>query len=163
MDESRRFGSPVCFLTGGGESVETKQILDQLAWHVRDGEGMACPYPVSEGAARGLAAFTFYSETEQETGTIIVYELAQKLCFLNGEVTCTELQEEDLEIRIADSPSLLEEEYEQRYQKYYEVLDAYLHDGITQGIAEAFRNIVSPDALEMYRKVCPEFVERFFA
>lgn len=66
-------------------------------------------------------------------------------------------------IRIADSPSLLEEEYEQRYQKYYEMLDAYLHDGITQGIAEAFRNIVSPDALEMYRKVCPEFVERFFA
>lgn len=143
--------------------METKQILDQLAWHVHNGEEIACPYPVSDGTARGLAAFTFYSEMEEETETVVVYELAQKLCFLNGEVTCTELPEDEHEIRIADSPSLSEEEYEQRYQKYYEALDAYLNDGTTQGIAGAFRDIVSPDALEMYRKVCPEFIERFLA
>lgn len=138
--------------------MQAQQIMRKLSEKAYQEENISLPYPIAEGATRGIAAFTFWADEDEESEVTVVDEIDQELRFLNGRISCRKLPELEQEIRITDAVYLQEEEYERLNRDYYLALDAYLDTGNIQGVKDTFRKFISPEAMELYRLVCPEFV-----
>lgn len=144
--------------------VFIQETVNNMMQYVREGEYCSCPYIFEDSDGKGLKMFTFLAmENEQTT----VYGIGQVIaCGVDGTIQCEEgniFQNESDLIVIADDKKVTPEERDELYQTYYAALDAYIsgEELDKEPINDAFRNIISEDALALYEVVCPEFVNTF--
>ena len=147
--------------------MNVKNAVSAISNYIREGEQPGCPYFVLRDGLPRLAVFTYYAENDPG---ITVYGYGQELIVSddNYQVEALEkdyFQSESELIKINDMPPVTARERDSFYESYYTALqrffDCYpnVDDALKDELAGTFRKIISNDALELFRRMCPEFLQ----
>lgn len=139
--------------------------MEKIWPYIREGELCSCPIITTEDGI-DVAAFTYFANDEEP---LVIFGYGQ-LIKTNGEsVLIQELEmfekEEDF-IVIENVPIVSVDEHEKLYNAYYQELEEALKTLLSEGkvinkesLKNAFRKLIPDNALELYRRVCPSFLE----
>ena len=141
--------------------VSVKKLME----YVREGEYCSCPFIVSVDNTIRIALFTYYASDE---APIVVYGYGQFLTFNGNDVNAEERDifenESDL-ITINDTRTVSVEQHQAMYKAYYgalqDLVEHYNCDDrqvYIENVSELFKKLIPDDALEMYRRICPDYL-----
>lgn len=139
--------------------------VKRLMEYVREGEYCSCPFIVSVDNSIGIALFTYYASDE---APIVVYGYGQFLSYDGNDVNAEERDlfesESDL-ITINDTRTVPIEQHQAMYNAYYSALqdlvEHYNSDDrqvFIENVSGLFKKLIPDDALEMYRRICPDYL-----
>ena len=106
------------------------ETIKKLMEYVREGEYCSCPFIVSVDNTIRIALFTYYASDEHP---IVVYGYGQFLSYDGNNV-------------IAEEKDLFE---------HYNSCDRQV---FVETVSELFKKLIPDDALEMYRRICPDYL-----
>ncbi len=141
------------------------ESVKKLMEYVREGEYCSCPFIVSVDNTIRIALFTYYASDEIP---IVVYGYGQILTY-NGDAVNTEERdlferESDL-ITINDTRTVSVEQHQEMYNAYYsalqDLIEHYNSDDrqvFIENVSGLFKKLIPDDALEMYRRICPDYL-----
>ena len=146
--------------------MNVKDSVNQLLQYVREGEICSCPVILLNDSAVELAVFTYYA-TEEPPITVFGYGQIIKTDGQNIAVEERELfQSEEELIVIHDVPTVSADIHQVMYQNYYQELQDFINNmdksvtaDNTSDLSKAFMRLIPIDALELYRRICPSFLE----
>lgn len=141
------------------------ESVKKLMEYVREGEYCSCPFIVSVDNTIRIALFTYYASDE---APIVVYGYGQFLTFNGNDVNAEERDlfenESDL-ITINDTRTVSVEQHQAMYKAYYgalqDLVEHYNCDDrqvYIENVSELFKKLIPDDALEMYRRICPDYL-----
>ncbi len=141
------------------------ETIKKLMEYVREGEYCSCPFIVSVDNTIRIALFTYYASDEHP---IVVYGYGQFLSYDGNNVIAEEKDlfenESDL-ITINDTRTVSVEQHQAMYNAYYSALqDLFEHYNscdrqvFVETVSELFKKLIPDDALEMYRRICPDYL-----
>lgn len=139
--------------------------VKRLMEYVREGEYCSCPFIVSVDNSIRIALFTYYASDE---APIVVYGYGQFLSYDGNDVYAEERDlfesESDL-ITINDTRTVSIEQHQAMYNAYYSALqDLVEHYNseerqvFIENVSGLFKKLIPDDALEMYRRICPDYL-----
>jgi hypothetical protein len=134
--------------------------------YVREGELCSCPIILHNENKVELAIFTYFA-SDDAPQTVFGYGQFIKS---NGETIETEekelFQSEDELIVINEVPIVSLESHKAMYDNYYQQLqnaiDSIKMKSIVENVDDlraAFKAIIPTDAIELYKRICPSFLE----
>jgi hypothetical protein len=134
--------------------------------YVREGELCSCPIILRNENKVELAVFTYFA-SDDVPQTVFGYG---QIIRLNGENIETEekelFQNEDELIVINDVPVVPIESHKAIYDNYYQQLqnaiDSIKKNSEVENVDDlrtAFKAIIPTDAIELYKRICPSFLE----
>ena len=148
-----------------------KDILSILMRYVREGEKCGIPFIMMEKNIPVLAIFTYFSLEEPDKITIFGYG---QLVKSDGENTvCEALKQFNSEaefITITQPQYITIELRNSNFQNYYQALDRMfltLQSGggvdseTKTAVQKAFCSIIPEEGVELYNRICPDFVNSF--
>ena len=141
------------------------ESVKKLMEYVREGEYCSCPFIVFVDGSINVALFTYYASDETP---IVVYGYGQFLAYDGNDVNAEERDlfesESDL-ITINDTRTVSVEQHQAMYNAYYGALqDLVEHynsadkQGYVENVSGLFKKLIPDDALEMYRRICPDYL-----
>lgn len=141
------------------------ESVKKLMEYVREGEYCSCPFIVSVDNTIRIALFTYYASDE---APIVVYGYGQFLTYDGNDVNTEERDlfenESDL-ITISDTRTVSVEQHQAMYKAYYgalqDLVEHYNCDDrqvYIENVSELFKKLIPDDALEMYRRICPDYL-----
>lgn len=141
------------------------ESVKKLMEYVREGEYCSCPFIISVDNTIRIALFTYYASDE---APIVVYGYGQLLTYNGNDVSAEERDlfenESDL-ITINDTRRVSVEQHQAMYKAYYgalqDLVEHYNCDDrqvYIEKVSELFKKLIPDDALEMYRRICPEYL-----
>lgn len=141
------------------------ESVKKLMEYVREGEYCSCPFIVSVDNTIRIALFTYYASDE---APIVVYGYGQFLTFNGNDVNAEERDlfenESDL-ITINDTRTVSVEQHQAMYKAYYgalqDLVEHYNCDDrqvYIENVSELLKKLIPDDALEMYRRICPDYL-----
>ena len=141
------------------------ESVKKLMGYVREGECSSCPFLVSVNNSIRIAVFTYYALDEEP---IIVYGYGHLLTYDGNNVTAEERNLFDNEsdiITINDARMVSVEQHHAMYNAYYGALqnliehyDSYDKKVYIENVSRLFKKMIPGDALEMYRRICPDYL-----
>ena len=143
-----------------------RDLVNRLMQYVREGELCSCPIIMRNENKVELAVFTYFASDGVPQ---IVFGYGQ-LIKSNGESIETEekelFQNEDELIIINKLPIVSFEQHREMYDNYYSHLQNAIDSIKTNGVIEnvdalrtAFKAIIPTEAIELYKMICPSFLE----
>lgn len=143
-----------------------RDLVNRLMQYVREGELCSCPIILHNETKVELAIFTYFA-SDDIPQTVFGYG---QFIHSNGESIETvekELfQNEDELIVINELPVVSIEVHKAMYDNYYRQLqnaiDSLKANGVVVNVDDlraAFKAIIPTDAIELYRRICPSFIE----
>lgn len=141
------------------------ESVKKLMEYVREGEYCSCPFIISVDNTIRIALFTYYASDETP---IVVYGYGQILTYNGDAVNAEERDlfesESDL-ITINDTRTVSVEQHQAMYKAYYgalqDLVEHYNCDDrqvYIENVSELFKKLIPDDALEMYRRICPDYL-----
>lgn len=141
------------------------ESVNKLMEYVREGEYCSCPFIISAGNSIRIALFTYCASDE---APIVVYGYGQFLTYNGNDVNAEDRDlfesESDL-ITINDTRTVSVEQHQAMYNAYYDALqdlvEHYNCDDrqiFIEKVSELFKKLIPDDALEMYRRICPDYL-----
>ena len=144
--------------------------VDRLFTGLYEGEVPSWPYLVQTAGGDRLAMFTYFPDEDPETGADVVLGYGRECRLEGGEIVSEEkemFETEDAFLFLRDAREMTYDERDALLAQYCAAIDAFLaepeNNALRRAVGTAFRQIVSGDALEMYRQNCPAFLARFGA
>ena len=141
--------------------MNIKEGMAQLLRRVREGEKIGCPYVVQRNGKLQLAVFSYIAAG---TEPVRVYGYSREL-FYDGQSVSEEkrgyFQSEEQVITVSCVPVVSREDRTAMYDRYYDALQRYVDKQTPENaaqVARCFMTVTPPEAVEMYRRMCPEFV-----
>ena len=141
------------------------ESVKKLMEYVREGEYCSCPFIVSVDGTTKIALFTYYASDE---APIVVYGYGQFLSYDGIEVNAEErdlFQNESDLITINDTRNVTLEQHQAMYDAYYgalqDLVEHYNSDDkqvYIETVSELFRKLIPDDAMEVYRRICPDYL-----
>lgn len=141
------------------------ESVKKLMEYVREGECCSCPFIVSVDNTIRIALFTYYASDE---APIVVYGYGQFLTFNGNDVNTEErdlFENESDFITINDTRTVSVEQHQAMYEAYYgalqDLVEHYNCDDrqvYIENASELFKKLIPDDALEMYRRICPDYL-----
>lgn len=143
-----------------------RDLVNRLMQYVREGELCSCPIILHNENKVELVIFTYFA-SDDIPQTVFGYG---QFIHSNGESIETvekELfQSEDELIVINELPVVSIEAHKAMYDNYYQQLQTAIDSIKTNSVVEnvdglraAFRAIIPAEAIELYRRICPSFLE----
>lgn len=146
--------------------MKIHESVKKLLEYVREGEECSYPFIISMNHSMKIALFTYYATDETP---MIVYGYGQLLTYDGNEVHTEEkelFQNESDFITINDTKMVSVEQHRKMYHAYYdalqELVEHYNSDDrevFIEKVAELFKKLIPNDALEMYRRICPDYLK----
>lgn len=143
--------------------------IERLLSGLYEEETPSWPYLLQTESGYQIAIFTYLlDEDDPDTGADVVLGYGRE-CHLDGVRMVSEQKElfetEEKLIFLRDARKITIEERDQMLEQYCAAIDAFLaepeNDTLCRAVGKAFRQMVSGDALALYRQNCPAFLERF--
>lgn len=145
--------------------MKIHESVKKLLEYVREGEECSCPFIISMNHSMKIALFTYYATDETP---MIVYGYGQLLTYDGNEIHTEEkelFQNESDFITINDTKMVSVEQHRKMYHAYcdalQELVEHYNSDDrevFIEKVAELFKKLIPNDALEMYRRICPDYL-----
>lgn len=143
-----------------------KDSVSKLLQYVREGEMCSCPIILPNDKTVELAVFTYYASEE---APITVFGYGRVIKTDGNNITTEEhelFQSEEELIVIKDVPTVPGDTRQILYDNYYEELQSCIDsleeygsaDNISN-LAKIFLQLIPGDALELYRRISPSFLE----
>lgn len=139
--------------------MNIKDIINQLYTCSDNEESASCPVLLFKNNKIQVGIFTFFITNEDPTNIIGYGRLIKS----NGKkIGIEDLSDKftDKEIVINDDEPMSITQLVSLYAQYYDELQKYVDgQGNIKELSDAFKAIVTNDTIEMYRPICPEFIE----
>ena len=139
--------------------------VKKMMEYVREGEWCSCPFIVPGNNSIDLAMFTYYAIDDTP---IVVFGFGQFLSFDGNTVKAEErsiFKSESEFIIINDSRMVPAEKHKAMHNAYYsalqDMIEHYYSDDrqhFAENLSATFKELTPDDALEMYRRICPEYL-----
>ena len=144
--------------------MDVREGMEQMLRHISEGEECSCPYIAMENGQPVLKLFTYIASQSEPMkiygyGRLLSYDGSKVTVEKKGLFQCRE----DM-IIVYDQPMVTWEEQEKLINTYYDALQRYIKSQnfwTLRALAKAFYNIVPQDAIELYWRICPEFIQMF--
>ena len=141
------------------------ESVKKLREYVREGEYCSCPFIVFVDNSIKIALFTYYASGETP---IVVYGYGRLLTYDGNDINAEERglfeNESDL-ITINDTRMVSVGQHHVVYNEYYDALqdlvEHYNSDDkkiFIENVSTLFKKLIPDDALEMYRRICPDYL-----
>lgn len=143
-----------------------RDLVIRMAQYAREGELCSCPIIMRNENKVELAIFTYFASNDIPQ-TVFGYG---RLIHSNGKnietVKKEPFQSEDEFIVINGLPVVSIEKHMAMYDNYYQQLqiaiDSMKANGVVEnvdGLRSAFETIVPASAIDLYKRICPSFLE----
>lgn len=143
-----------------------RDLVNRMMQYVREGELCSCPIILHSENKVELAIFTYFA-SDDIPQTVFGYG---QFIRSNGESIETAekelFQSEDELIVINELPVVSMELHTAMYDNYYQQLQNAIDSIITNsavenvdGLSAAFKAIIPAEAIELYKRICPSFLE----
>lgn len=128
---------------------------------VYESETVSFPYIVDKNGVLQLALFSYRAVGQKP---VRIYGFYREL-FYDGNAVSAEKRElfqtEEEQILIHQVPTASWDAHQALCNAYYDALQRYADEPTAenaQAVSECFCAVTPPEAVEMYRRICPEFV-----
>ena len=143
-----------------------KELINKLFQYVREDEN--CSYPVillNENKIE-LAIFTYFDDGDTPPSTVYGYGQFIRTDGENVETVELDLFQNEDEFIFIDLPLISIETYNTMYEDYFSQLqiavDSLKANGVVENVDDlrnAFKTIAPTEVIELYRRICPSFLE----
>jgi len=141
------------------------ESVKRLMKYVREGEYCSCPFITCVDNSIRITVFTYYAS---DGAPIVVYGYGQLLTYDGNDVNAEERDlfesESDL-ITINDTRTVSVEQHRAMYNAYYSALqnlvehyDSNDRQVYIENVSVIFKKLIPNDALEIYRRICPDYL-----
>lgn len=142
--------------------MNVREGMEQMFYYIRESEECSCPYITMKDGKPILKLFTYFASTDEP---MEIYGYGSLLSYDGEKVTVERkglFQQREEIITIYDMPMVTWEKQEKLIDAYYDALQRYIKSQnfwTLRALAKAFYNIVPQDAIELYWRICPEFIQ----
>lgn len=143
---------------------DLKKQSEEMFSYIREGEECSCPYIVKKDGAYMAGLFTYFTARDVD---LVIYNLGRNLMNNGEQVLEYEVDiftSEDDFIHIHDEKMKTLAERNALYEEYYNSVDKYIMEKNQKNrerVKENFLNLIPLEVIELYKRVCPEFVMEF--
>lgn len=139
--------------------------MEELLMYVRENEACSCPILMFPNNQPAIAIFTYI---ESDEIPITIYGYNQLIIAENDKIVSInkDLFESESELIVIDELPLVSiEEHEAMYNSYYEALGSLIDNFSSESqnkylseLSKAFKRIIPDNCMELYRRICPDYL-----